>query len=80
VAVAAVILLVGAGVGVGLRLSSGSGDASSNLEYAIQATFPHTQAECEHRSGSEYVCVVGAQSRRILTNDNGHTYVDEGPA
>src|SRR5215470_4998633 len=54
VAVAAVILLVGAGVEIGLRLSSGGGDASSNLELAIQAKFPDTQAECEHRSGPEY--------------------------
>jgi hypothetical protein len=57
VAVAAVILLVGAAIGIGLRLSSGSGDASSNLEHAIQAKFPDTQVECEHRSGPEYVCL-----------------------
>ena len=89
---AAVVVLLGASLGVALWLSGGSSDASRNLERAIVAALGGgVQVHCAHKSGSEYVCVVPgltpfgnpfgrAGPYRVLTNDNGHTYVVEGPA
>ena len=85
---AAVVVLLGASLGVALWLSGGSSDASRSLERAIVAALGGgVQVHCAHKSGPEYVCVVPglnpfgrAGPYRVLTNDNGHTYVVEGPA